>query len=347
VLAQLGQWIDDYNSQAPHWALGMRSPREYRALTLTAAVSTTTASTATPHLRQDARSTRGPLSGLPPENRVCVGACGQLAGRRRYRSHGSLRPPNERSARISRTTLYREVAGQRRAQPDDELQDDDQGWSSDAGASIFPAGTCPPPPPYSTPAASPRSLSVAPLRITRDAFQPLLCPTLPGAGPAALPAVPHYYEGPDFSLRVAPAFRILPYSSGNPPALRPLPGGLNTLAEDATRSPQVRRSSGPPCRPHTPCLGARCAGISFAVRLPARISALMADRFAMASASATARKFDASPSDSISRWTPRPPRGLRREAAGSRPASCLRIPPARVRRDFHPQEKRPARRTLT
>ena len=153
---------------------------------------------------------------MPPENRVCVGACGQLAGRRRYRSHGSLRPPNERSARISRTTLYREVAGQRRAQPDDELQDDDQGWSSDAGASIFPAGTCPPPPPYSTPAASPRSLSVAPLRITRDAFQPLSCPTLAGAGPAALPAVPHYYEGPDFSLRVAPAFRTLPYSSGYP-----------------------------------------------------------------------------------------------------------------------------------
>src|SRR5262249_39688064 len=58
VLAQLGQWIDDYNSQAPHSALGMRSPREYRALTLTAAVSTTTALTATPHLPQDARSTR-------------------------------------------------------------------------------------------------------------------------------------------------------------------------------------------------------------------------------------------------------------------------------------------------
>jgi hypothetical protein len=38
-----------------------------------------------------------------------------LAGRRRYRPHGSLRPPNERSVRISRTTLYREVAGQHRA----------------------------------------------------------------------------------------------------------------------------------------------------------------------------------------------------------------------------------------
>jgi putative transposase len=31
VLAQLGGWIDDYNTQAPHSALGMRSPAEYRA----------------------------------------------------------------------------------------------------------------------------------------------------------------------------------------------------------------------------------------------------------------------------------------------------------------------------
>jgi hypothetical protein len=70
VLAQLGHSINDYNSQAPHSALGMRSPRESRALTLTAAVSVATSSTVTPHLPQDARSTRGPLSGYPPENRV-------------------------------------------------------------------------------------------------------------------------------------------------------------------------------------------------------------------------------------------------------------------------------------
>jgi transposase InsO family protein len=31
VLAQLAQWIDDYNRQAPHSALGMRPPAEYRA----------------------------------------------------------------------------------------------------------------------------------------------------------------------------------------------------------------------------------------------------------------------------------------------------------------------------
>ena len=31
VLAQLGGWFDDYNTQAPHSALGMRSPADYRA----------------------------------------------------------------------------------------------------------------------------------------------------------------------------------------------------------------------------------------------------------------------------------------------------------------------------
>jgi putative transposase len=31
VLAQLGRWIEDYNTQAPHSALGMWSAAEYRA----------------------------------------------------------------------------------------------------------------------------------------------------------------------------------------------------------------------------------------------------------------------------------------------------------------------------
>ena len=65
VLAQLAGWIDDYNSQAPHSALGMRSPRDYRALMLTRALEPTTASSAPPHLPQDARSTEGPLSEYP------------------------------------------------------------------------------------------------------------------------------------------------------------------------------------------------------------------------------------------------------------------------------------------
>jgi hypothetical protein len=214
------------------------------------------------------------------------------------------------------------------------------------GPASFPQERATPPPSYSTASASLRSLPVAPRRTTRGAFRPLSCPTLGGAGPAALTAVHHYHEGPDFSLRVDEPFRTLPYRLVYPSGSSAPTWRHEHLIEDATRSPQVRRSSVPPCRPHTPCLGARSAGISFAVRLPARISALVADRFAMASASATARRFDASPSDSISRWTPCPPRGSRHEAAGICPACCLRIPPARVRRDFHPQEKRPAGRTV-
>ena len=57
VLVQLGGWFDDYNTLAPYSALGMRSPREYRAL----------ASGTPPHLPQDRRSTKDPLSGYPPK----------------------------------------------------------------------------------------------------------------------------------------------------------------------------------------------------------------------------------------------------------------------------------------
>jgi hypothetical protein len=60
VLAQLGGWFDDYNTLAPHSALGMRSPREHRALTAFAAPP---ASGAPPHLSQGGRSTAGPRSG--------------------------------------------------------------------------------------------------------------------------------------------------------------------------------------------------------------------------------------------------------------------------------------------
>jgi transposase InsO family protein len=67
VLAQLATWFDDYNTQAPHAALGMRSPRDYRAAALTSSLETPTASSASPHLAQDARSAGGPLSGYPPE----------------------------------------------------------------------------------------------------------------------------------------------------------------------------------------------------------------------------------------------------------------------------------------
>jgi hypothetical protein len=84
------------------------------------------------------------------------------------------------------------------------------------GPASFPQEHATPPPPYSTASASPRSLSVAPRRTTKGAFRPLSCPSLSGAGPAALAAVHRYHEGPDFSLRVDPAFRTLPYSSVYP-----------------------------------------------------------------------------------------------------------------------------------
>ncbi len=132
--------------------------------------------------------------------------------------------------------------------------------------------------PYSSAHAPLRPLLVASLRTKRNSFRLFSCPALHGAGHAALTALPHYYQGPDFSPRLTKAFRSLPYSLAYPPALRPC--GMNTIDRNATRSPQLRRFSFPPCRPHTPCLKARCASISFALRLQAQLSALMADRFA-------------------------------------------------------------------
>ena len=65
--------------------------------------------------------------------------------------------------------------------------------------------------PYSSAPVSPRSLPVAPLRTPARAFRLRPGPALSSAGPVTLVPVPHYYEGPDFSLRVDEAFRTLPY----------------------------------------------------------------------------------------------------------------------------------------
>lgn len=64
VLAQLGTWLEDYNTRAPHSALGMRSPGEYRALI---------AASATPPSPQDARSAGGPLPGYSPKIGLATG----------------------------------------------------------------------------------------------------------------------------------------------------------------------------------------------------------------------------------------------------------------------------------
>ena len=97
-------------------------------------------------------------------------------------------------------------------QTDDELQDDDHGCASGAGVSVFPAGTC---------------------HATSALLNHVRIPSLPRCGPPShhqrrlsAPLVPHalrhgpavhrYHEGPDFSLRIDPAFRTLPYSSVYP-----------------------------------------------------------------------------------------------------------------------------------
>jgi putative transposase len=67
VLAQLGGWFDDYNTQAPHSALGMRSPLEYRLWSANRLLGGIEPVAAGPTLLQDARSSEGPLSGYPPK----------------------------------------------------------------------------------------------------------------------------------------------------------------------------------------------------------------------------------------------------------------------------------------
>jgi hypothetical protein len=80
VLAQLGGWFDDYNTLAPHSALGMRSPREYRALTVATAIGASPPSGTAPHLPQDRRSTEGPLSGCAPRRAAGGAPAGRAAG---------------------------------------------------------------------------------------------------------------------------------------------------------------------------------------------------------------------------------------------------------------------------
>jgi hypothetical protein len=79
------------------------------------------------------------------------------------------------------------------------------------GPASFPQEPTSPPRPYSSASVSLRSLPVAPLGTTVAAFRRRPGPALRGTGPATLAAVPHYYEGPDFSLRVDEPFRTLPY----------------------------------------------------------------------------------------------------------------------------------------
>jgi hypothetical protein len=215
------------------------------------------------------------------------------------------------------------------------------------GPASFPQERAAPPPPYSTAPASPRSLSVAPRRITKGAFRPLSCPTLAGAGPAALAAGHRYYEGPDLSLRVDPAFRTLPYSSVYPSGSSAPPRrhehrhrGRNEISPGQTfLCPSV-----PPA--HTM---SRSALRRYFLRRKAASSDQRAHGrpvrhgFRLDYGPEVRRKpfgfhlaMDTLPS---SRLTPRGRRDL--------PGLLSTHPPVRVRRDFHPQENRPAGRTVS
>ncbi len=75
VLGQRSAWFDDYKTTAPHSAVGMRSPTEYRTITRIALVSVSEpaiAETPARHLPQDVRSTEGPLSEYAPKLTVAT-----------------------------------------------------------------------------------------------------------------------------------------------------------------------------------------------------------------------------------------------------------------------------------
>jgi hypothetical protein len=213
------------------------------------------------------------------------------------------------------------------------------------GSASFPQERATPPPPYSTASASPRSLSVAPRRITKGAFRPLSCPTLAGAGPAALPAVHRYHEGPDFSLRVDPAFRTLPYSSV-------YPSGSSAPPWRHEHRLRGRNEISPGQTPLCPSvLPAHTMSRSALRRYFLRRKAASSDQrahgrpvrhgFRLGCGPEVRRKpfgFHLAMDTLPSSWlTPRGRRDL--------PGILSTHPPARVRRDSHPQEKRPAGRT--
>jgi hypothetical protein len=197
--------------------------------------------------------------------------------------------------------------------------------------------------PYSSAHASLRSLLVASLRTKRNSFRLFSCPALLRAGHADLTALLHYYRGPDFSPRLTKAFRSLPYSLAYPSGSSALrrehhqqehdeisPGQTllflsvppaHTLSRSTLRkyflrlkaAGSVKRAHGRPVRLWLkPRL--RPGDSTHALRIPPR---------------------DGHPALPV-RLITGPPSLAR---------LCLRFPLARVRRDFHPLEKRPAGRT--
>ena len=142
-----------------------------------------------------------------------------------------------------------------------------------------------------------------------SAFADTHAPRCYHAGRAALTTRHRYYEAPDFSLCTDRALRHRLIAQPSPPALRPRPRHEHLHRERNEISPgqTLLCPSVPPA--HT-------LSRSTLRRYFLRLKAASSDQRAhgrpvrLALASATARRFDASPSDSISRWTPCPPRIL-------------------------------------
>src|SRR5262245_64384527 len=114
---------------------------------------------------------------------------------------------------------------------------------------------------------------------------------------------------------------------------------MNTIAGNTTRSPQVKRLSFFPCRPHSPCLRARRASISFALRMQARLSALMADRFAFGLRLGYGPKIRRRPFGFHLAIDTLPSRLMRADRV--LPDLCLPFPLARVRRGLSPARETP------
>lgn len=197
--------------------------------------------------------------------------------------------------------------------------------------------------PYSSAQAPLRSLLVASLRTKRNSFRLFPCPALHGTGHAALTALPHYDQDPDFSPRITEAFRSLPYSLAYPSgssALRhehphrehdEISPGQTLLFLSVPSAHTLSRST---LRKYF--LRLRAAGsVTRALGRPVRLWLKPRLRPGVSTQALRIPPRDGHPALPVK---------LIHRAAGL-PACCLRFPLARVRRDFHPLEKRPAGRT--
>lgn len=199
--------------------------------------------------------------------------------------------------------------------------------------------------PYSSAPAPLRSLLVASLRTKRNSFRLFSCPALHGTGHAVLAALLHYYRDPDFSPCLTKAFRSLPYSLA-------FPSGSSALRHEHPHREHDEISPGqtllflsvPPA--HTLSrstlrkyfLRLKAAGsVKRARGRPVRLWLKPRLRPGDSTQALRIPPHDGHPALPV-RLITGPPDLTR---------LCLRFPLARVRRDFHRLEKRPAGRTTS